>query len=113
MVIGVLELGLGLVLVLVPLLVLLLQAARTLTDSTAAPVRAKARLGSQGRLGLTPGSSFLCHPGKCLRNSVVSSPSGTSACSLTRASPADSACCNSSAAKSASPYPRPTRPWMS
>jgi hypothetical protein len=64
MVIGVLELGLGLPLVLVLLevlllLELLLQAARTLTDSTAAPVRAKARFGSQGRLGLTPGSSFL------------------------------------------------------
>jgi hypothetical protein len=55
-------LELGLVLVLVPLPELLLQAARTLTDSTAAPVKAKARLGSQGRLGLTPGSSFLLVP---------------------------------------------------
>jgi hypothetical protein len=66
MVIGVLELGLELLLVLVLVLVLLLelllQAARTLTDSTAVPVRAKARLGSQGRLGLTPGSSFLLVP---------------------------------------------------
>jgi hypothetical protein len=61
MVMGVLELGLELelVLVLVLLLLLLLQAARTLTDSTAAPLRAKARLESQGRVGLTPGSSFL------------------------------------------------------
>ena len=63
MVIGVLELALELavelVLVLVLLLELLLHAARTLTDSTAAPLRAKTRLGSQGRLGLTPGSSFL------------------------------------------------------
>ena len=54
MVIGVLELGLELelelvlVLELVLLLVLLLQAARTLTDSAAAPVRANARLESQG-----------------------------------------------------------------
>jgi hypothetical protein len=52
MVIGVLELGLelelALVLELVLLLVLLLQAARTLTDSAAAPVRANARLESQG-----------------------------------------------------------------
>jgi hypothetical protein len=64
MVMGVLELALELALVLVLVLLLLLlpellQAARTLTDSTAAPPRAKARLGSQGRLGLTPGSSFL------------------------------------------------------
>jgi hypothetical protein len=64
MVMGVLELGLELelVLVLVLLLVLLLQAARTLTDNTAAPLSAKARLGSQGRVGLTPGSSFLLVP---------------------------------------------------
>jgi len=66
MVMGVLELGLELELVLVLLLllllVLLLQAARTLTDSTAAPLRAKARLESQGRVGLTPGSSFLHVP---------------------------------------------------
>jgi hypothetical protein len=62
MVIGVLELGLELepvLVLLVLLLELLLHAARTLIDSTAAPLRAKARLGSQGRLGLTPGSSFL------------------------------------------------------
>ncbi|HWN60951.1 MAG TPA: hypothetical protein VNO25_09810, partial [Streptosporangiaceae bacterium] len=68
MVMGVLELGLELevvlvlALLLVLLLVLLLQAARTLTDSTAAPLRAKARLESQGRVGLTPGSSFLHVP---------------------------------------------------
>jgi hypothetical protein len=64
MVIGVLELGLELELVLELLLLLelLVQAARTLTDSTAAPPRAKARMGSQGRLGLTPGSSFLLVP---------------------------------------------------
>ena len=69
MVMGVLELGLELELVLVLallllllLLALLLQAARTLTDSTAAPLRAKARLESQGRVGLTPGSSFLHVP---------------------------------------------------
>src|SRR5580693_10212780 len=65
MVIGVLELELELalaLLLLLLLLVLLLQAARTLTDSTAAPLRAKARLESQGRVGLTPGSSFLHVP---------------------------------------------------
>ena len=68
-VIGVLELALALalelvlvlVLVVLLLLELLLQAARTLIDSTAAP-RPKARMGSQGRLGLTPGSSFLLVP---------------------------------------------------
>jgi hypothetical protein len=61
MVIGVLELALELaveLLLVLVLLELLLHAAKTLTDSTAA-LRAKARLGSQGRLGLTPGSSFL------------------------------------------------------
>jgi hypothetical protein len=66
-VIGVLELELELalallLLLLLLLLALLLQAARTLTDSTAAPLRAKARLESQGRVGLTPGSSFLHVP---------------------------------------------------
>jgi len=68
MVIGVLELALALALELVLVLVLvlvllleLLQAARTPIDSTAAP-RPKARMGSQGRLGLTPGSSFLLVP---------------------------------------------------
>jgi hypothetical protein len=57
-----LELALALLLLLLLLLALLLQAARTLTDSTAAPLRAKARLESQGRVGLTPGSSFLHVP---------------------------------------------------
>jgi len=69
MVIGVLELALALELVLVLVLVvvllllleLLLQAARAPAVSTAT-LRAKARLGSQGRLGLTPGSSFLLVP---------------------------------------------------
>jgi len=69
MVIGVLELAvelalalaLLLVLLLVLLLELLLQAARRIIDSSAAP-RPKARMGSQGRLGLTPGSSFLLVP---------------------------------------------------
>ena len=66
-VIGVLELALALalelvlVLVLVLLLLELVQAARTPIDNTAAP-RPKARMGSQGRLGLTPGSSFLLVP---------------------------------------------------
>jgi len=65
MVIGVLELALelalALALLLVLLLELLLQAASPLAVSTAT-LRAKARLGSQGRLGLTPGSSFLLVP---------------------------------------------------
>jgi len=75
MVIGVLELALELalvlVLVLVLLLELLLQAARTLIDSTAAPPRAKARLGSQGRFGLTPGSSFLLVPSFWLMSALL------------------------------------------
>jgi hypothetical protein len=69
MVIGVLELALALALELVLVLVLLVllllellvQAARAPAVSTAT-LRAKARLGSQGRLGLTPGSSFLLVP---------------------------------------------------
>jgi hypothetical protein len=78
MVMGVLELGLELELVLVLVLVLLLvlllllQAARTLTDSTAAPLRAKARLESQGRVGLTPGSSFLHVPSFGFRSALLS-----------------------------------------
>src|ERR1700688_838959 len=72
MVMGVLELGLELELVLVlVLLLLLLQAARTLTDNTAAPLSAKARLGSQGRVGLTPGSSFLLVPSFGLMSALL------------------------------------------
>jgi hypothetical protein len=66
MVMGVLELALAVELLVELLLllleVLLLQLATRPIESTAAPLRAKARLESQGRLGLTPGSSFLLVP---------------------------------------------------
>src|SRR3974377_2528068 len=94
MVIGFVEAGLALALVLVLVVVLvleLLHAATRLTDSTAAALRAKAFLESQGSWGLTPGSSFLLvpvifglTPGQV---SLVPSPSGTSACSLTSVRP--------------------------
>ena len=112
MVIGVLELGLELVLVaaLLLLLLLLLQAARTPTDRTVAALSAKVFLESQGRPGLTPVASFFLVRFTSGQVSLIPSPSETSACSLTSGKPAESACCRSSAAKSASPYPRPTRP---
>src|SRR5580658_3013591 len=119
MTIGAVVAGLELVVVLVLLLLLLelLHDASMLADSTAAALAAMAFLESQGILRPTPGSSFvLCcrHSGGCVDEvSLEPRPSGTSACSLTSGSPAESACCCRSAAKSDSPYPRPTRLWMS
>src|SRR5580700_9625327 len=61
MVIGPVELpGEVVLLLLLPLLVpLLVQAARTLTESTATALMASAFFEKQGRSGLTPGFSFL------------------------------------------------------
>ena len=58
-VIGAVEVGLGLVLVLVELLELLLHAASSPTERTAAALRANVFLENQGRSGLSLGPSFL------------------------------------------------------
>src|SRR5579862_2714680 len=122
MTIGAVLAGLELVVVVVLLLLLLLllellHDATMVADSTAAALAARAFLESQGILRPTPGSSFVLfcrHSGVCVDGvSPVPRPSDMSACSLTSASPAESACCCRSAAKSDSPYPRPTRLWMS
>src|SRR5947209_2866471 len=110
------DLVLGLELVpeaVVLLLLLLLQAARTPADRTATALSARPFLESRERGGLTPGASFLVRGSHGLVSLPVPSPSETSACSLTSTRPAESACCCSRAAKSESPYPRPTRPWIS
>src|SRR5215472_12148313 len=93
----VLVLVLGLLLLLLLLLPLLVQAARTLTESTATAPMAKTFRENQGGVMLTPGSSFRDH------HSSGSSPSDTSACSLSRVIPADSASCAINVAKSTSP----------
>src|SRR5215813_6785461 len=84
------------------LLLLLLQAARTLTESATAlnaiTFLVITFLENQGCSALTPGSSFLVN-----QDSSGSSPSDTSACSLSRFIPADSASWAMNAAKSTSP----------
>jgi hypothetical protein len=80
-----------------PLLLLLLQAARTPTESATA-LMVMTFLENQGKVNLTPGSSFLLGQGL-----FGVEPADTSACSLSRVIPADSVFCAINAAKSTSP----------